>query len=84
MAINGFNENMLMAEDADFAKRLKEWGKRNNKKFGTIKNGMITSCRRFDTYGDWALLKNPKVILAYLKGNDQKYADKTYYDNQER
>ena len=25
MAINGFNENMLMAEDADFAKRLKEW-----------------------------------------------------------
>ena len=36
MAINGFNENMLMAEDADFAKRLKEWGKKNNK-FGTIK-----------------------------------------------
>ena len=60
MAINGFNENMLMAEDADFAKRLKEWGKRNNKKFGTIKNGMITSCRRFDTYGDWALLKIQK------------------------
>ncbi|MGE7874034.1 glycosyltransferase [Bacillus paramycoides] len=84
MAINGFNENMLMAEDADFAKRLKELGKQNNKKFGTIKNGMITSCRRFDKYGDWALLKNPKVILAYLKGNDKKYADKTYYDNQER
>ncbi|PER09763.1 glycosyltransferase [Bacillus cereus] len=84
MAINGFNENMLMAEDADFAKRLKKWGKRNNKKFGTIKNGMITSCRRFDKYGDWALLKNPKVTLAYLRGNDKKYADKTYYDNQER
>ncbi|MEB9429318.1 glycosyl transferase family 2, partial [Bacillus cereus] len=74
----------LMAEDADFAKRLKKWGKRNNKKFGTIKNGMMTSRRRFDTYGDWTLLKNPKVILAYLKGNDRKYADKTYYDNQER
>ena len=83
-SINGFNEEMLMAEDADFAKRLKEWGKKNNKKFGTIKNGMITSCRRFDTYGDLALFKNPKVILAYLKGNDRKYADKTYYDNQER
>ncbi|MEK4213675.1 glycosyl transferase family 2 [Bacillus wiedmannii] len=84
MAINGFNENMLMAEDADFANRLKEWGKQKNKKFGTIKNGMITSCRRFDTYGDWTLVKNPKIILAYLKGNDKKYADKTYYDNQER
>ncbi|QQP14776.1 glycosyltransferase [Lysinibacillus agricola] len=31
-AIKGFNENMLMAEDADFAKRLKQWGKR------TVKN----------------------------------------------
>ena len=30
-AINGFNENMLMAEDADFAKRLKDWGKKNGK-----------------------------------------------------
>ncbi|MFJ9462048.1 glycosyltransferase [Viridibacillus arvi] len=83
-AINGFNENMLMAEDADFAKRLKELGKKNNKKYGTIKNGMITSCRRFDAYGDWGLLKNPRVILAYLNGTDQKYADKTYYEDQER
>lgn len=75
---------MLMAEDADFAKRLKEWGKKNNKKYGTIKNGMITSCRRFDAYGDWGLLKNPRVILAYLNGTDQKYADRTYYENQVR
>ncbi|MEH6852918.1 glycosyl transferase family 2, partial [Bacillus pseudomycoides] len=26
----------------------------------------------------------PKIILAYLNGIDKKYADKTYYDNQER
>lgn len=32
LAINGFNEEMLMAEDADFAKRLKDWGKKNGKK----------------------------------------------------
>ena len=29
-------------------------------------------------------LKIQKVILAYIKGKDQKYAHKTYYDNQER
>ena len=75
-SINGFNENMLMAEDADFAKRLKDWGKKNGKKYGTIKNGMITSCRKFDKHGDWALLKRPKLILAYIKGTDQKYAMK--------
>jgi len=83
-SINGFNEDMLMAEDADFAKRLKDWGKKHGKKYGTIKNGMITSCRKFDHHGDWALLKRPKLIFAYLKGTDRKYADETYYDNQSR
>lgn len=83
-SINGFNENMLMAEDADFAKRLKEWEKKNGKKYGTIQNGMLTSTRKFDKHGDWVLLKRPKMILAYLKGTDQKYADEAYYENQDR
>ena len=83
-SINGFNEKMLMAEDADFAKRLKEWGKKKGKKYGTIQNGMITSTRKFDKHGDWILLKRPKMILAYLKGTDQHYADEAYYENQDR
>ncbi|WP_203363751.1 glycosyltransferase [Bacillus sp. REN10] len=83
-SIEGFNENMLMAEDADFAKRLKVWGKKKGKKYGTIQNGMITSSRKFDKHGDWVLLKRPKMILAYLKGTDQKYADEAYYENQHR
>ncbi|MCH7323383.1 glycosyltransferase [Solibacillus sp. MA9] len=83
-SIKGFNERMLMAEDADFAKRLKEWGKKKGKKYGTIQNGMITSTRKFDKHGDWILLKRPKMILAYLKGTDQKYADEAYYENQDR
>ncbi|KQL36119.1 glycosyltransferase [Psychrobacillus sp. FJAT-21963] len=83
-AIKGFNENMLMAEDADFAKRLKQWGKKNGKKYGTIKNGMITSCRRFDHYGDWVLLKRPAMILAYIKGTNHKAANEAYYEDQAR
>ncbi|WKT79485.1 glycosyltransferase [Lysinibacillus fusiformis] len=83
-SINGFNEEMLMAEDADFAKRLKVWGKKSGKKYGTIQNGMITSSRKFDKNGDWILLKRPSIILAYLKGNDRKYADEAYYENQDR
>ena len=83
-SINGFNEKMLMAEDADFAKRLKVWGKKTGKKYGTIKNGMITSSRKFDKHGDWILLKRPKMILAYLKGTDEKYADEAYYENHDR
>lgn len=83
-AIKGFNEDMLMAEDADFAKRLKSFGKKNGKKYGTIQNGMITSCRKFDKHGDWTLLKRPKIILAYLNGTDEKYANEAYYENQDR
>lgn len=83
-SINGFNEELLMAEDADFAKRLKVWGKKKGKKYGTIQNGMITSSRKFDKHGDWVLLKRPKLILAYLKGTDKQYADEAYYENHDR
>ncbi|MNI91437.1 hypothetical protein D3C73_1490960 [compost metagenome] len=65
--------------------RLKKWGKRNGKKFGTItKAHMITSCRKFDQAGDWVLVKRPMLLLAYLKGTDPKYADEAYYENHER
>jgi len=84
-AIGGFNENMLMAEDADFALRLKRWGAKNGKKFGTIKKAqMITSCRKFDKAGDWILVRRPQLIKAYLKGTDRKHADEAYYENQLR
>lgn len=84
-AIGGFNENMLMSEDADFARRLKTYGKRFGKKYGTLtKAYMITSCRKFDQAGDWFLVRHPKLILAYLKGTDHAHADQAYYENQGR
>lgn len=84
-AIGGFNENILMSEDADFAKRLKRWGIQNGKKLGTIKKAqMITSCRKFDQGGDWILVRRPQLILAYLKGIDRKHADEAYYEDQFR
>lgn len=36
-SINGFNEEMLMAEDADFAKRLKVWGQKVGRNMGQFK-----------------------------------------------
>lgn len=84
-AIGGFNEKLLMSEDADFALRLKKWGKQNGKNFGTIRKAhMITSCRKFDQAGDWILVKRPQLILAYLRGTDHKHADEAYYENQVR
>ncbi|MBS2967491.1 glycosyltransferase [Metabacillus sp. KIGAM252] len=79
-AINGFNEDILMLEDCDFAKRLFVWGLKNKKFFGTIPFAMTTSSRKFDKYGDWMFIKRPELICAYLKETDRKHADELYYE----
>ncbi|WP_419883475.1 glycosyltransferase [Peribacillus sp. B-H-3] len=80
VAINGFNEELLMAEDADFAHRLMMWGLVNRKLFGIIPFGMLTSSRKFDKFGDWVMVINPRYIWSYLKGTDKKRAEELYYD----
>ncbi|MEK0315769.1 glycosyltransferase [Cohnella sp. 56] len=78
--IGGFDEAMLMAEDADFASRLKSLGKRSGRKYGTLrKTKMITSCRKFDAGGDWVLVKRPSIVRAYLNGKDTQQAEEAYY-----
>ncbi|MBL7670311.1 MAG: glycosyltransferase [Bdellovibrionaceae bacterium] len=80
-AIGGFNEKMLSIEDLDFAKRLKEYGKSQGKKYGTLwKSHIITSCRKFDKFGDWYFFKNPKVVRALFQGTDQESTNRFYYE----
>lgn len=84
-AVGGFNEQMLMAEDIEFASRLNKWGKQNGKKYGTVTKAlMTTSCRKFDQHGDWCLVKNPGIVRAYLKGDDRAYADQAYYEMEKK
>jgi glycosyltransferase involved in cell wall biosynthesis len=80
-AIGGFNESLVSAEDIDFARRLKSHGKNKGQRFKTItKAHIVTSCRKFDMFGDWYLFKNPRLVWAILCGNDQKAADDFYYE----
>ena len=80
-AIGGFNEYLVSAEDVDFARRLKAYGKRVQRPFSTLRGGhIITSCRKFDTYGDWCMVKNPRLIFRLLDGRNQRAADAFYYD----
>jgi glycosyltransferase involved in cell wall biosynthesis len=80
-AIGGFNENLVSLEDLDFAKRLKAYGKRHGKRFTTIKKAQIvTSCRKWDIFGDWYLLTNPRLVRRILRGESQEDADHFYYD----
>jgi glycosyltransferase involved in cell wall biosynthesis len=80
-AIGGFNENLVSLEDLDFGKRLKAYGKAQGKRFATIKKAhIVTSCRKFDTFGDWYLLTNPRLVSRLLRGKSQAEADHFYYD----
>lgn len=80
-AIGGFDDNFASAEDIDFAIRLKRHGRMQGKRFKTLLGASIrTSCRKFDEFGDWHLLRHPKEFLSVLGGKDQKLADKLWYD----
>ena len=81
-AIGGFDENLRIAEDVDFAIRLKKWGEQCGKTFKNITEPpLMSSARKYDMFGDWYMIKKPRIILDYFwAGKKEKYADKLYYN----
>ncbi len=80
-AVGGFDEKLITVEDIDFALRLKAHGRAHGQRYGTLhRHGITTSCRKFDTFGDWYLFKNPKLVKELFEGTNQKAADHFYYD----
>lgn len=80
-AVGGFDESHVSVEDYYFAIKLKAYGAQKMLKYGTIRRGhIITSCRKFDRFGDWYLFKNPKLVREIFKATNQAAANKFYYD----
>jgi glycosyltransferase involved in cell wall biosynthesis len=80
-AIGGFNESLSSVEDIDFARRLRKYGRKQDKRFTTIWSEYIrTSCRKFDRLGDWYFLLHPFEFMSLLRGRNQAAADKVWYD----
>lgn len=80
-AIGGFNERLILAEDVDFARRLKAYGKTQGKRFHTLMGTpMVTSCRKFDRFGDWFLFRQPWILWRALRAQDRALADFYFYD----
>ena len=80
-AISGFDTRFVSVEDVDFAQRLKAHGKRTGRGWGTLlRAALVTSCRKFDEFGDWYLLRNPSFVRRVFRGNDRQAADKFWYD----
>ena len=80
-AIGGFNEELVSAEDLDFARRLKAYGAKQGRRFRTLADAhIVTSCRKFDAYGDWCLLTKPVLVWRLWKGRNPGAAAAFYYD----
>lgn len=80
-AIGGFDPDYVSIEDVDFARRLKAYGLHQGKRFGTLWRAPITtSCRKFDQFGDWYLVRNPGFLKRVFTGKDRKAADEFWYD----
>ena len=80
-AIGGFDDRFVSVEDVDFARRLKLHGRESGRSWGTLfRPYLVTSCRKFDQFGDWYLFKNPSFVRKVFRGDDQKTADHFWYD----
>ncbi len=82
--IGGFDEKRHIAEDVDFLKRLKKYGRVSGKRHTTIsRESITTSCRKFDEFGDWHFVRifsNPCRVQRAIFGNEREYLDKNWYE----
>lgn len=80
-AIAGFDERLCSLEDIDFARRLKFYGSESGRRFCNLyKAHIVTSCRKFDRFGDWYFILRPHLFYTLLKGRNQSAANKVWYD----
>ncbi len=79
--IGGFDARLVSVEDVDFARRLKAHGRKSRRSWGTILRApLVTSCRKFDQFGDWYLFCNPSFVRRVFRGDDRSAADHFWYD----
>jgi glycosyltransferase involved in cell wall biosynthesis len=83
-AVHGFDESLLVAEDLDFARRLRAHGKRTGRRFTNMRTApMVASCRKFDRFGDWhmfAMALQAREIRAAMRGTDTRWVDRYFFD----
>ncbi len=82
--IGGFDEDVLIGEDLEFARRLRTHGKQTGRRFTTLRSTpLIASCRKFDRFGDWHMFRmglQLRQIRAVLRGTDTAWVDHYFFD----
>ena len=69
VAVGGYRESLLAAEDIDFLHRLKRLGRPRGQGFVRASGARATvSARKFDRYGDWHMLRELLAVPWRLRG----------------
>jgi glycosyltransferase involved in cell wall biosynthesis len=83
-AVGGFDESMLVAEDLDFARRLRAHGRSTGRRFTVMRSApIVASARKFDRFGDWhmfGLALQLREVRAAQKGTDTAWVDRYFFD----
>lgn len=67
--IGGYREDLLVAEDVDFLRRLKRLGRGRGQRFVRTPGARaVTSARKFDRHGDWHHLREMLLMPFRLIG----------------
>ena len=86
IATDGYNEEVLFAEDVQFLMNLKQLGRSRDQKLVKLHSARaITSARKFDERGDWHYF--PILVRGFLGlflpvTSFNKFASKYWYENQ--
>ncbi len=81
LGVGGFNEDYFSAEDTEFVRRLKKYGRKDGRVFDVIRNErVVTSSRKFDRMGDWYVLLHPGVAISLIRGKNPELADEIWYE----
>lgn len=84
-AIGGFDENRHVGEDIDFSSRLSAYVKKSGGSYVMLRNShTVTSCRKFDQFGDWHAIKlflfQNSRVKSMTEGSNTEDLDKYYYE----
>lgn len=78
-AVGGFDETRKMAEDHEFAQRLRRWGRARGLRYKNLYRAhVVVSTRKYDEHGDYFLLRHPIKLMRAIR-QDQAVLDEFWY-----
>lgn len=88
-AIDGFDETRHIGEDIDFSSRLRAYVEQSGSRYVMLrKSFVVTSCRKFDEFGDWYAIKlalfGGKRVQSMMAGDNPADMDKYYYETRKK